>query len=67
MYDPQVTIAVEGAAPEPHTVVRHHIDELTAIGVPPPSTVPVYYRVAAGMITQADRIQVLGNGTSGEV
>ena len=28
---------------------------------------PLYYRVAAQMLTQADRIQVLGDDTSGEV
>jgi hypothetical protein len=45
----------------------HHIEELDAIGVQPPSKVPLYYRVAAQMLTQADRIQVLGDDTSGEV
>jgi Protein of unknown function (DUF2848) len=44
-----------------------HIEELKAIGVQPPSKVPLYYRVAAQMLTQADRIQVLGDDTSGEV
>lgn len=47
--------------------IRHHIDELAAIGVAPPSTVPLYYRVAADLLTQADRVQVVGEGTSGEV
>jgi len=46
--------------------VRHHIDELAAIGVPPPSRVPVYYRVAASLATQRTRLQVLGAGSSGE-
>ena len=47
--------------------LTHHIEELKAIGVQPPSRVPLYYRVAAQMLTQADRIQVLGDDTSGEV
>ena len=47
--------------------LTHHIEELMAIGVQPPSRVPLYYRVAAQMLTQADRIQVLGDDTSGEV
>ena len=47
--------------------LNHHIEELKAIGVQPPSKVPLYYRVAAQMLTQADRIQVLGDDTSGEV
>jgi hypothetical protein len=47
--------------------LNHHIEELKAIGVQPPSKVPLYYRMAAQMLTQADRIQVLGDDTSGEV
>jgi hypothetical protein len=45
----------------------HHIEELKAIGVQPPSKVPLYYRATVNLLTQADRIQVLGDGTSGEV
>ena len=45
----------------------HHIEELKAIGVQPPSKVPLYYRVAASLLTQAVSIQVLGDDTSGEV
>jgi hypothetical protein len=47
--------------------LNHHIEELKAIGVAPPSDVPLYYRVTASLLTQADRIQVLGDDTSGEV
>lgn len=47
--------------------LNHHIDELKAIGVPPPSSVPLYYRVATQLLTQADTIEVLGEDTSGEV
>jgi hypothetical protein len=47
--------------------LNHHIEELKAIGVEPPSKVPIYYRVAAGLLTQADTIQVLGDDSSGEV
>jgi len=45
----------------------HHIEELKAIGVQPPSQVPIYYRVSAAMLTQADTVQVLGDDSSGEV
>lgn len=45
----------------------HHIEELKAIGVQPPSKVPLYYRVGASLLTQADTIQVLGDDSSGEV
>lgn len=46
--------------------VRHHIDELAAIGVAPPSATPLYYRVPAVTLTQAERIEVLGTATGGE-
>jgi hypothetical protein len=46
--------------------LNHHIEELKAIGVQPPSKVPLYYRVAADLLTQADSIEVLGDDTSGE-
>lgn len=46
--------------------VQHHIEELAAIGVPPPSSVPVYYRAAAANLTQAPVLQVLGPDSSGE-
>jgi hypothetical protein len=47
--------------------LNRHIEELKSIGVQPPSTVPLFYRVAAQTLTQADEIQVLGDDTSGEV
>ena len=46
--------------------LEHHIEELKAIGVQPPSKVPLYYRVAASLLTQAESIQVVGDDTSGE-
>jgi len=45
----------------------HHIEELAAIGVPRPSSVPVFYRNAVSNVMQVDRLQVLGPDTSGEV
>jgi len=47
--------------------VKHHIEELAAIGIAPPSSVPLYYRVSNTLLTQNSIIEVLGNGTSGEV
>lgn len=47
--------------------IEHHIGELEAIGVPRPSAVPLFYRVAANQLTQADDVEVLGAETSGEV
>jgi hypothetical protein len=46
--------------------VQHHIEELAAIGVPAPTTTPLFYRVGANLMCQSDRIEVLGTETSGE-
>lgn len=46
--------------------VQHHIDELAEIGVAPPSTTPLFYRVARDLLTQAEQIEVVGSSSSGE-
>ena len=46
--------------------VQHHIDELKEIGVPPPSTVPLFYRVAASLVTTDAIIETVGETSSGE-
>ena len=43
-----------------------HIRELEALGVPRPKATPMFYRVAASLLTQAPKIQVVGNDSSGE-
>lgn len=54
--------------------VAHHIEELAAIGVPRPSTTPLYYEVPAALLVQpsggaggALEIQALGAETGGEI
>lgn len=47
--------------------VKHHIEELAELGISPPSTIPLYYRVSDNLLTQSPHIQVLGSGSSGEV
>lgn len=44
-----------------------HIRELEEIGVKPPKTTPVFYRVSALLLTNSTEIQVSGGDTSGEV
>ncbi len=44
-----------------------HIAELEAIGIARPASTPIYYRVAACRLTTADRIEVCGGDSSGEV
>jgi hypothetical protein len=60
-------LVIAGWTGRDRAAIDHHIEELSAIGVPRPSTVPLYYRVAASLLTQASQIEVLGAGTSGEV
>lgn len=60
-------LVIAGWTGRDRAVVDHHIEELKAIGVPPPSAVPLFYRVDAALATQADSIQVLGGDSSGEV
>ncbi len=46
--------------------VNHHIEELKELGVAPPSTVPLYYRGSSNLLLQANKIQALSEGSSGE-
>src|SRR3569833_4403879 len=60
-------LIVAGWTGRDEAALRHHIEELAAIGVPRPSSVPVFYRNSTANLTQSDRLQVLGPDTSGEV
>jgi hypothetical protein len=64
--DPE-TLIVAGWTGRDEAALRHHIEELAAIGVPRPSSVPVFYRNAVSNVVQTDRLEVLGPDTSGEV
>ncbi|MFT3814433.1 MAG: DUF2848 domain-containing protein [Acidovorax sp.] len=59
-------LVVAGWTGRDSAAIAHHIEELAALGVQPPSSVPLYYRVAAQLLTQADSIEVLGEHSSGE-
>ncbi len=60
------TLVVAGWTGRDEAALQRHIEELAAIGVPRPSSVPVFYRVSVSNLTQADSIEVLGPDTSGE-
>jgi hypothetical protein len=47
--------------------LEKHIRELEAIGVMRPKTTPIFYRVAASLLTNDDTIEALGDQSSGEV
>jgi len=68
----QVTVTpdaliVAGWTGRDEAALQHHIEELAALGVPRPSSVPVFYRNAVTNIVQTARLEVLGPDTSGEV
>jgi len=46
--------------------VEKHVRELEAIGVKRPKTTPIFYRVAASLLTSDSTIEVLGDQSSGE-
>jgi hypothetical protein len=61
------TVIVAGWAGRDMAAIEHHIEELAAIGVPRPSSVPLYYRIADNQLTQKETVQALGEDSSGEV
>jgi hypothetical protein len=61
------TLIVAGWAGRDAHAIEHHIEELAAIGVPRPSSVPLFYRIGTGQLSQTTQLQVLGPDTSGEV
>ncbi len=60
-------LVIAGWTGRDQAAIQHHIDELAAIGVTPPSATPLFYRVAGSLLTQSPRIEVVGTGSSGEV
>ena len=64
-FEPKALI-VAGWTGRDEAALRHHIEELAAIGVPRPSSVPVFYRNSILNLTQASAVEVLGPDTSGE-
>lgn len=59
-------LVIAGWAGRDQAAVQHHIAELAAVGVPPPSTTPLFYRASAALLTQDPVIAVLGSDSSGE-
>jgi hypothetical protein len=56
-----------GWAGRDQAAVRAHAEELAAMGVPPPTTTPIYFPLSNNLATTSDVIQVVGTETSGEV
>ena len=60
-------LVVIGYAGRDRAAVEHHIDELAALGVPRPASIPLFMVFPPGLITQEPSITVAGSNTSGEV
>lgn len=60
-------LIIAGWAGRQQAAIDEHIEELKAIGVSPPSSTPLFYRVSADLLTTAGTVQCLGNASSGEV
>ena len=66
-FAPEVLI-MAGWTGRDEASLRHHIEELAALGVPGPSRVPLFYRLEPTLLAgPVDAIEVLGEDTSGEV
>ena len=61
------TLVIAGWTGRNQEALEKHIKELEALGVARPKSTPIFYRVAASLLTTADEMQVSGVDTSGEV
>jgi hypothetical protein len=59
-------LVVAGWTGRDSSALDAHIRELEALGVKRPKSTPIFYRVAASLLTTADTIEVLGPHSSGE-
>jgi len=64
-FEPSALV-VAGWTGRDSAAIEHHIEELARLGVPRPSSVPLFYRVSRQMLTQASHIEALGDSSSGE-
>lgn len=67
MTFPISELIIAGWTGRDQAALQKHIRELEALGVKAPKSAPVFYRVAASLLTSEDEIQVSGHATSGEV
>jgi len=63
---PLTKLVVAGWTGRDPAAVAHHIEELKAIGVTPPSRTPIFYLASLSRVTCAGAIEVLSAETSGE-
>lgn len=60
-------VGIVGWAGRDRADVQAHIDELTELGVKPPSHFPLVYHVSPNLLTQSQQVDFVGDQHSGEV
>ena len=60
-------VVIAGWTGRDEVALKKHIMELAEIGVKPPKSTPIFYRVSASLVTFSSDLQVSGLDTSGEV
>ncbi len=60
-------VIIAGMTGRDEKMVQKHLDELAELDIAPPSSIPIYYRVSASLLTQESRVQFVGPDSSGEV
>ena len=64
-FAPEALVVI-GYAGRDRAAVEHHIDELAALGVARPPSIPLFMAFSPGLIAQEPSIAVTGANTSGE-
>ncbi len=65
VFAPEALVVI-GYAGRDRAAVEHHIDELAALGVPRPASIPLFMAFSPGLIAQEPSMAVTGANTSGE-
>ncbi|MCY4423525.1 MAG: DUF2848 family protein [Acidimicrobiaceae bacterium] len=65
VFAPEVLVVI-GYAGRDRAAVEHHIDELAALGVPRPASIPLFMVFPPWLISQEPSISVAGSESSGE-
>ncbi len=60
-------LVIAGLTGRDTAAIEAHVAELAEIGVERPSSIPIFYRVSAELLSTATEIQMLGAESSGEV
>lgn len=61
------SLVIAGWTGRSREAMEKHVRELEALGIPRPSTMPIFYRVSARLLTTAGVIEVSGKESGGEV